>query len=106
MAIPQIEPEAMAAAWAETPPALYVDVRTVAEFATGDHRGRSPTHEDARCTWHARVDCPTDVGLHRGEVARRQVVAIGEAGLDYHYDSSPRDAQAEGFRRHIAAARW
>ena len=34
-----------------------------------------------------------------------KVVAIGEAGLDYHYDSSPRDAQAEGFRRHIAAAR-
>jgi TatD DNase family protein len=32
-------------------------------------------------------------------------VAIGEAGLDYHYDLSPRDAQAEGFRRHIAAAR-
>lgn len=32
-------------------------------------------------------------------------VAIGEAGLDYHYDSSPRDAQAEGFRNHIGAAR-
>lgn len=32
-------------------------------------------------------------------------VAIGEAGLDYHYDSSPRDAQAQGFRTHIAAAR-
>ncbi len=32
-------------------------------------------------------------------------VAIGEAGLDYHYDNSPREAQAEGFRRHIAAAR-
>ena len=33
------------------------------------------------------------------------VVAIGEAGLDYHYDKSPRDAQAQGFRAHIAAAR-
>jgi TatD DNase family protein len=33
------------------------------------------------------------------------VVAIGEAGLDYHYDNSPREAQEEGFRRHIAAAR-
>lgn len=32
-------------------------------------------------------------------------VAIGEAGLDYHYDLSPREAQAEGFRRHVAAAR-
>ena len=34
-----------------------------------------------------------------------KVVAIGEAGLDYHYENAPREAQAEGFRRHIAAAR-
>ena len=34
-----------------------------------------------------------------------KIVAIGEAGLDYHYDKSPRDAQAQGFRQHIAAAR-
>lgn len=34
-----------------------------------------------------------------------QVVAIGEAGLDYHYDNSPRAAQEQGFRVHIAAAR-
>ncbi|RWM14339.1 MAG: TatD family deoxyribonuclease [Mesorhizobium sp.] len=34
-----------------------------------------------------------------------KVVAIGEAGLDYHYDKAPRDAQAQGFRTHIAAAR-
>jgi len=34
-----------------------------------------------------------------------KVVAIGEAGLDYHYDHSPRDAQEASFRTHIAAAR-
>ncbi len=34
-----------------------------------------------------------------------KVVAIGEAGLDYHYDNSPRDEQERGFRRHIAASR-
>src|SRR5215831_1990405 len=34
-----------------------------------------------------------------------KAVAIGEAGLDYHYDNSPRDAQERGFRTHIAAAR-
>jgi TatD DNase family protein len=34
-----------------------------------------------------------------------KVVAIGEAGLDYFYHNSPRQAQAEGFRRHIAVAR-
>lgn len=32
-------------------------------------------------------------------------VAIGEAGLDYHYDKSPRDVQRRVFRAHIAAAR-
>ena len=35
----------------------------------------------------------------------RRSSRIGEAGLDYHYDKSPRDAQAQGFRQHIAAAR-
>jgi TatD DNase family protein len=34
-----------------------------------------------------------------------KVVAIGEAGLDYHYDDSPRDIQERSFRQHIAAAR-
>jgi len=34
-----------------------------------------------------------------------KVVGIGEAGLDYHYDYSPRQAQAQGFRLHVAAAR-
>ena len=32
-------------------------------------------------------------------------VAIGEAGLDYHYDLAPRDLQMTSFRAHIAAAR-
>ena len=34
-----------------------------------------------------------------------KVVAIGEAGLDYHYDNSPRAAQEQGLRAHIQAAR-
>ncbi len=34
-----------------------------------------------------------------------KVVAIGEAGLDYHYDNAPRGDQEKGFRTHIAAAR-
>lgn len=40
------------------------------------------------------------------EISRHpKVVAIGEAGLDYHYDHSPRDVQKKSFRAHIAAAR-
>ncbi|VAV88496.1 Uncharacterized metal-dependent hydrolase YcfH [hydrothermal vent metagenome] len=34
-----------------------------------------------------------------------KVVAIGEAGLDFHYDRAPRDMQEEVFRQHIEAAR-
>nr|BAT30118.1 hydrolase, TatD family [Aureimonas sp. AU22] len=37
--------------------------------------------------------------------AHPKVVAIGEAGLDFHYDRAPHDRQERVFRRHIAAAR-
>ena len=33
-----------------------------------------------------------------------KIVAIGEAGLDYFRNNSPREAQAASFRQHIAAA--
>jgi TatD DNase family protein len=48
-----------------------------------------------------------DIGAQ--EIARLaehpKVVAVGEAGLDYFYKKSPPEAQAQGFRAHIAAAR-
>lgn len=34
-----------------------------------------------------------------------EVVAVGETGLDYHYENSPRDAQRESFRAHLGLAR-
>ena len=34
-----------------------------------------------------------------------RVVGIGETGLDFHYDLSPRPIQAQVFRAHVAAAR-
>ena len=35
----------------------------------------------------------------------KRAVAVGEVGLDYHYDRSPRDVQREVFRRFIALGR-
>ncbi len=48
-------------------------------------------------------DIPVDVFVRHA--SHPKVVAIGEAGLDYHYDFSPRAAQERGFRTQIAAAR-
>jgi len=39
------------------------------------------------------------------EAAHPKVVGIGETGLDYYYEHSPRDPQRKNFRSHIAAAR-
>jgi TatD DNase family protein len=52
---------------------------------------------------HEELDIDVDELLAR--TRHPKVVAIGEAGLDYHYDLSPRDAQQRGFRNHIAVAR-
>lgn len=49
------------------------------------------------------TDVTTEELVHLA--AHPKVVGIGEAGLDYFYDKAPRDLQAQGFRRHIAAAR-
>jgi TatD DNase family protein len=52
---------------------------------------------------HEELDISADELIERARHAK--VVAIGEAGLDYHYDFSPRAAQEQGFRAHIDAAR-
>ncbi|MBA2127736.1 LuxR family transcriptional regulator [Hyphomicrobium methylovorum] len=52
---------------------------------------------------HEELDIPLERII---ELTRHpKVVSVGEAGLDYHYQHSTPAAQAEGFRRHIAAAR-
>ena len=50
---------------------------------------------------HAHVD--TDTLLAAAD--HPKVVALGESGLDYHYDRSDRERQRANFRVHIAAAR-
>ncbi|MBH61520.1 MAG: LuxR family transcriptional regulator [Alphaproteobacteria bacterium] len=60
------------------------------------------------------------VGVHPHEASREpeltakrlidlskhsKVVGIGETGLDYYYEHSPRDLQQQSFRAHITAAR-
>ncbi len=60
------------------------------------------------------------VGVHPNEVANQpevtaaqlvalsahpKVIGIGETGLDYYYENSPREKQIASFRAHIAASR-
>ncbi|HCR1216582.1 TPA: TatD family hydrolase [Pseudomonas aeruginosa] len=40
-----------------------------------------------------------------GELAHPRVVAIGETGLDYHYEPEAAELQQEAFRLHLEAAR-
>jgi TatD DNase family protein len=54
---------------------------------------------------HAHEELDVGAGKLVEHARHPKVVAIGEAGLDYHYDNSPRDAQEQGFRAHIAASR-
>ena len=59
--------------------------------------GTHPHHADEEL--HIQTDDLVRLSAHP------RCVAIGEAGLDYFYDNAPREAQATGLRRHIAAAR-
>jgi TatD DNase family protein len=52
---------------------------------------------------HEELDVPVSTLVKLAEHGK--TVGIGEAGLDHHYNLSPRDAQMTGFRNHIAAAR-
>lgn len=45
-----------------------------------------------------------ELAMYKGLARKKKVVAIGEIGLDFHYDHSPRDIQREWFRRQIRLA--
>jgi len=72
--------------------------------------GLAMAHDDIWCTVGAHPHEAKDhVELTPDRLvelaARPRVVGIGECGLDFHYDLSPREVQATVFRTHIAAAR-
>ena len=74
------------------------------------YRALAEAHDAVFCTVgthpHNAAEEPDVPAAEIVALARHpRCVAIGEAGLDYHYDNSPRDVQARVFRTHIAAAR-
>ena len=79
--------------------ANYDTYRGIAEaypeiyFTVGTHPHRA----------HEELDVPVAEIVRLS--AHPKCVGIGEAGLDYFYDKSPREAQRQGLLNHIAAAR-
>lgn len=72
--------------------------------------GLAMAHPDIWCTVgvhpHEAKDHTDLTAARLIELSQRpRVVGIGECGLDFHYDLSPREEQVAVFRQHIAAAR-
>ena len=44
------------------------------------------------------------IGIVRDAIDQHEAVAVGEIGLDYHYDFAPREVQQEIFRRQVGLA--
>ncbi len=59
------------------------------------------------CGLHPHDAATEEVGVDTltGLADHPKLAAIGECGLDYHYDRSPRPAQQDSFRIHVRAAR-
>ncbi len=74
-------------------------------------RKTAEAHEDVFCSFgvhpHHTAEEGEDVSVERiMELTKHpKVIALGETGLDYFYDKSPRDKQQETFRRHIRASK-
>lgn len=73
-------------------------------------RALAETHEAIWCSVgvhpHHVAEEPEVSAAHLIRMAAHpKVIGIGETGLDFHYDNSPRPRQEASFREHIAAAR-
>jgi TatD DNase family protein len=81
---------------------------TIAEFP--EVRMIAEAHDDIWCSVgvhpHHAAEEPDTAVAQLVDLARHpKVIGIGECGLDYHYDRSPRDIQRAVFRTHVEAAR-
>ncbi|MHA1538512.1 MAG: TatD family hydrolase [Alphaproteobacteria bacterium] len=73
-------------------------------------RAIAEAHDNVWCTVGVHPHEAEPEGLDRPdrliELSRHaRVVGIGESGLDYYYEHSPREAQRVNFRAHVEAAR-
>jgi TatD DNase family protein len=81
---------------------------TIAEFP--QVRAIAEANDDVWCSvgvhpHHAAEEPDTSAAQLVDLSQHPKVIGIGECGLDYHYDRSPRDVQRRVFRTHVAAAR-
>ena len=74
------------------------DARLALAIARRDSRIRSTAGIHPHEAEKAR---PADFDAIRDLAQESEVVAIGETGLDFHYDNSPRDIQRRVFERHL-----
>ena len=77
---------------------------------SGNYRRIAETHPEVLFTVgthpHQAAEEPDIAPAEIADLCRHpRCVAVGEAGLDFHYDKSPRDTQERVFRAHIEAAR-
>jgi TatD DNase family protein len=73
-------------------------------------RAVAEAHPDVWCSvgvhpHESEKELLDDAAALIAEAAHPKVVGIGETGLDYYYEHSPRAPQQKNFRSHIAAAR-
>lgn len=55
---------------------------------------------------HEAIDVPAEDWTRLEQLAADpRIVALGEMGLDFHYDHSPRDVQEQAFRRQVRLAK-
>lgn len=80
-----------------------IDAATIAAACAAENPGfvfaTAGIHPHDAATFDASRDIP-----RLRELVARGAIAVGECGLDYHYDNSPRQAQRDAFSAQVALA--